>query len=258
MTGARRQECEQRDTAVGWALHALEPEEEAGFAMHLPHCADCADRVRATEAMAAVLGGGVMQLDPPPRLRAAILAAASSPQLTRAPLPQRRLEVIPASSSASVPRFARTRRVLVAAAAVGALAFGAGWAGNALLQPTSGGTTQSALPQLSDPSVHRTALTEQGTGQVVAVVLTDASGASVVPVAMRAAATGDAYWLWGTGSGKPVPLGKVVLGSGAAARLVPQGAAPAPDRFGGYAVSVERDTGVPAAPSTIVATSGTI
>jgi hypothetical protein len=30
------------ELAVGWALHALEPEDEAAFARHLSGCARCA------------------------------------------------------------------------------------------------------------------------------------------------------------------------------------------------------------------------
>ena len=32
------------ELAVGWALHALEPEDEAVFAQHLPGCERCARR----------------------------------------------------------------------------------------------------------------------------------------------------------------------------------------------------------------------
>ena len=41
------------ELAVGWALHALEPEDEDAFAVHLPGCARCAETVaEATELMA--------------------------------------------------------------------------------------------------------------------------------------------------------------------------------------------------------------
>ena len=41
------------ELAVGWALHALEPEDEAVLAAHLPGCARCAETITETrEAMA--------------------------------------------------------------------------------------------------------------------------------------------------------------------------------------------------------------
>ena len=269
MNERHHQECAQRDVAVGWAVHALEPEEEAGFAKHLPHCEDCEERVRSTEAVAARLGQGVQQLDPPPRRRAAILAAARAQQPTRTPaappaasLP-RRLEVLAgtvAADTAPLPSRATPRfhRVLVAAAAVGIIAFGAGWAGNALV---GGGpaATQSALPALSNASVHSTPITGSTSGQVMAVVLSDGAMASVVPLSMPAAPTGKAYWLWGTGGAKgaPIALGKIVVGDGAAANLQPQGSGQSAG-FSGYALSVESEQAVPVAPSTVIGTSGTI
>ena len=43
------------ELAVGWALHALEPEDEAVFAVHLPGCARCAATVaETTELMGAM------------------------------------------------------------------------------------------------------------------------------------------------------------------------------------------------------------
>jgi anti-sigma factor RsiW len=43
------------ELAVGWALHALEPEDEAIFARHLPGCARCAETVaETTEVMAGM------------------------------------------------------------------------------------------------------------------------------------------------------------------------------------------------------------
>lgn len=262
-------ECAQRDVAVGWALHALEPEEEAGFAKHLPHCEDCEERVRSTEAVAALLGEGVQQLDPPPRLRAAILAAARaqqpitmSPAVPGIPVP-RRLEVVAGRGTADIrPSLGRStpriQRVLVAAAAIGVIAFGAGWAGNALVG-TSSSTTQSALPALSNASVHSTPITGSKSGQVMAVVLSDGALASVIPVSMPSAPTGQAYWLWGTGGAKgaPIALGKVSPGDGAAADLQRQSSGQ-PMGFTGYALSVESDQAVPVAPSTVIGTSGTI
>ena len=60
--------------AVGWALHALEPADEAAFGGHLPGCARCRATVRSTEDVGAVLGGAVPREEPPARLRGRLLA----------------------------------------------------------------------------------------------------------------------------------------------------------------------------------------
>lgn len=62
------------ELALGWALHALEPEDEAMLLRHLPDCRRCErDVAAATEVMAAMaydLPGDA----PPPGLRAAVAA----------------------------------------------------------------------------------------------------------------------------------------------------------------------------------------
>lgn len=66
------------ELAVGWALHALEPEDEATLLRHLPDCRRCErDVAAATEVMAA-MAGDLPQAGPPPGLRAALLADAEA------------------------------------------------------------------------------------------------------------------------------------------------------------------------------------
>ncbi|OMQ15866.1 anti-sigma factor, partial [Modestobacter sp. VKM Ac-2676] len=43
------------ELAVGWALHALEPEDEDRFAAHLPGCAHCARTVADTQQVMGTL-----------------------------------------------------------------------------------------------------------------------------------------------------------------------------------------------------------
>lgn len=73
--------CPRTAEAVGWALHALEPEEEMAVLVHLPQCAVCRSAVRDVEQVLGGLGSAVEQVDPPPSLRSNILtAAAGTPQ----------------------------------------------------------------------------------------------------------------------------------------------------------------------------------
>ena len=81
MTGPRPT-CTRTEQAVGWALHALEPDEEIAVERHVPTCADCSAAVRDTQAVMTQLATAVEQVDPPARLRASILdAAAATPQV---------------------------------------------------------------------------------------------------------------------------------------------------------------------------------
>src|SRR4051794_25015576 len=74
--------CTRTEQAVGWALHALEPDEEIVVQRHVPTCADCSAAVRDTQAVMTQLASAVEQVDPPARLRASILdAAAATPQV---------------------------------------------------------------------------------------------------------------------------------------------------------------------------------
>lgn len=81
MTHARSR-CLLTEQAVGWALHALEPDEEMALLLHIPQCAECRAAVHDTEVVLARFGAAVEQVIPPPRLRSSILAAAvETPQL---------------------------------------------------------------------------------------------------------------------------------------------------------------------------------
>lgn len=260
MNALHRQECANRELAVGWALHALEPEEEVSFAEHLPRCADCAQRVDDTEAMAVLLAQDVEQVDPPARLREAVLAAARTPQVASPP-PERpssaeRLagtQHVPLENPTVVSTPSRRSRVLVAAAMVLVLGFGAGWVGSSVLGSGSPGQSFSAL---STPAVHRATLMVPGSSSVYAVVLTTNDAATVVPVTMKAPAAGQSYWLWGVNAKGPVPLGRVDVGSGAAAAVSGASTAMAAS-YQGYAVSAEPAGVTPVRPSTVIASSAT-
>src|SRR4051812_40396423 len=81
MTGPRPT-CTRTEQAAGWALHALEPDEEIAVERHVPTCPDCSAAVRDTQVVMAQLATGVEQVGPPARLRASILdAAAAAPQV---------------------------------------------------------------------------------------------------------------------------------------------------------------------------------
>jgi hypothetical protein len=61
--------------AVGWALHALEPEDETAFARHLPECPRCARTVADTEEVMSSLAAGLPPAEPSEDLRHRLRAA---------------------------------------------------------------------------------------------------------------------------------------------------------------------------------------
>lgn len=274
-TGADRH-CTNRELAIGWALHALEPDDEAAFARHLPGCAECTAEADATEDMAVLLGADVPQHEPPARLRAAVLNAARSPQVPRQSQPvgmtPREGEVTHVSPRRimgpglrSTGRFTRSRRVLVAAAAALVLGFGAaaGWVGSNVFSQQSTPSV-SALQDsnvaaaIADPAVHKVVLTEKDSSEPMALLLAGPTAAMVMPMHMPSAADNTQYVVWGMTSmsdTKPVALGGLNSSgaSGGVLNVAATGKA-MPASFNAYAVSVEAAGTVPAAPTTVVAT----
>jgi hypothetical protein len=57
------------ELAVGWALHALEPEDEAVFGAHLPQCPRCAHTVAETSEVMSALASDLPPAEPSPDLR---------------------------------------------------------------------------------------------------------------------------------------------------------------------------------------------
>ncbi|RFU22647.1 anti-sigma factor [Geodermatophilus marinus] len=89
---------EYDELAVGWALHALEPEDEDRFGLHLPGCPRCRETVtEATEVMAS-LSADLPQARPSEALRTRLRAAVEETgQLTPPPV------AAPSSPSPSPP-----------------------------------------------------------------------------------------------------------------------------------------------------------
>ena len=79
------------ELAVGWALHALEPEDEEVFAAHLPGCPVCAQTVADTQEVMAALATDLPEADPSDglrhRLRAAVEETEQQPRTAPPALP---------------------------------------------------------------------------------------------------------------------------------------------------------------------------
>ncbi len=73
--------------AVGWALSALEPDDEARFAVHLPECDRCTETVRESLRTVADLAFAVPDEAPPASLKQRIMQAAAAEPRRRTPPP---------------------------------------------------------------------------------------------------------------------------------------------------------------------------
>lgn len=72
------------ELAVGWALHALEPEDEAMFAAHLPGCERCAATIAETQELMSAMAADLPQAEPSEgllqRIRASVEEADQLPE----------------------------------------------------------------------------------------------------------------------------------------------------------------------------------
>jgi outer membrane biosynthesis protein TonB len=73
--------CPHVELAVAWALHSLEPAEEALVLAHLPDCSDCIQVAAETEEVGAMLGMAVPESVPSAELEQRVLAVTAEPQV---------------------------------------------------------------------------------------------------------------------------------------------------------------------------------
>ncbi|GAA2690553.1 MULTISPECIES: anti-sigma factor [Actinosynnema] len=252
--------CSGEELAAGWALRALGPDEEVAFLAHLPGCARCARVVRETEEVAAVIGGAVEQHDPPPRLRARLLAAVDAEPAVPTATPATPTTPPAPAVPPVVPLRPRRHWARLATAAAAALVLLAGTAAAVRLsqltdQVAEGDARadryQRALSVAADPGASRTVLQSQS-GDPKAVLLATAGDAAVVPLALTPNGQAEVYVVWGLTGEAPVPLATFdVPAQGGTPELLPWNAeAAAHDR---YAISLEPGRTAPATPSDVVA-----
>ncbi|WP_299957952.1 anti-sigma factor domain-containing protein [uncultured Modestobacter sp.] len=272
------------ELAVGWTLHALEPEDEALFAAHLADCPRCARTVAETADVMAAMARDLPQAEPSDGLRDRLRAAVEeTEQLPPARPAQSRRATPPASAPPPPsavrgntardvgglpdPLFAEPtdlrpawRRLLptaLAAAAVAAvLALGA-W--NVVLSSdldTARSTAAERSQMLEGLLVPGQAtiapLTEDGE-PVATVVVRDGQAqvvATGLPVNDRSDST---YVLWGIGAGSPVAIGTFDVVTPQMDLRTVGSAATGLDEYSAYAVSIEPGQQAPSEPTDIVA-----
>ncbi|MGY1637333.1 anti-sigma factor [Geodermatophilus sp. SYSU D00742] len=273
------------ELAVGWALHALEPEEEAALAAHLPGCRRCGGTVAETGEVLAVLAGGLPAADPPGRLGEELRAAVrESVQVGRQPgagppAPAGGPPVVDATRggadrvvtgpadepapdpSGAAPAPTAWRRVLpsalVAAAVATVLALGT-W--NVVLSDARDQARETVARQADVVN----ALLVPGRATVVplsgddgAPVATVVARNGVVQVVNHGLPVNDAqeqtYVLWGTRDGGAVALGTFDVTSPQTDLWAVGSGSTGLDAPDGYDISLEPGRQAPSAPTDIVA-----
>ncbi|SDH16860.1 Anti-sigma-K factor rskA [Lentzea fradiae] len=244
--------CPHEELAVGWAMHSLEPNEEAQFQDHLPTCEGCRETVRSTQEVLAGIGGSVHQEQPPPRLRAKLMEQIQLIPQDDAP-PPRHEEPTP------LRRPRHTARTLLAAAAALAVLAGGSYLAVRVNQLSSEVTAAQsrtndlakALSLAADPATNRATL-RTGNGTEVAVVLSNPTAAAVLPLNLHPNDSGHVYVVWGASTPSPVPLAVFDVHAGS---TDPQQLAWSSEahRHTTFAVSLEPGRQAPAQPSEVLA-----
>ena len=221
-----------------YALHALDPADEAAYEEHLRRCVDCQRELVSLQEAATSLAYAVDAPAPPPDLRSRILAQARA----------ERPNVVPLR-----PRWAYAAAAAAAVAATAAIVLG-GWA---LSLASSLEDEREARANLD----RATALL--ATDDAVAIPLSGASGtlvvaetgeAALVVSGLDPAPAGKTYEAWVIEDGRPLPAG---LFAAAGARTVVALDRPVP-RGAVVAVTVEPEGGVERPTSSPLFTAETV
>jgi anti-sigma-K factor RskA len=271
------------ELAVGWALHALEPEDEAFFAHHLPDCPRCAQTVTETEEVMAALATDLPSAEPSEDLRLRLRTAVEqTEQVHRAPVvppplpeqsppPRARRRSDPdapipgpadgaAADPVPRPRFSSVRErgwmLALAAAVAGVVGLGI-W--NVSLSTArdraveTAAEQQAVVEELLQPGAEVVARMDDASGPVATVVVRDGD-VHVVSQALAVNDDAETYVLWGLrGGSDPKAIGTFDVVSSRLDVNDVKSAGTGSDAFDGYAVSIEPGRRPPPAPSRVLA-----
>ncbi|MGY1838561.1 MULTISPECIES: anti-sigma factor domain-containing protein [unclassified Modestobacter] len=274
------------ELAVGWALHALEPEDEDRFAAHLPGCAHCARTVADTQQVMGTLAADLPAAEPSDALRDRLRAAVEETEQVRRPEPRPAQQPappagrpLPAAARAGdgpgasalspvVPRRAidpdlrpAWRRVLptaLAAAAVAAVLVLGAWnvllAGDRDAARAAAAQRSEVLDQLLVPGRAAIAPLTEEDGRRVATVVAREGQVQVLSTGLQPNDTSDStYVVWGVADGSPEAIGEFDVVSPQMELRTVGSAATGLDEYGTYAISLEPGRQAPSEPTEIVA-----
>jgi anti-sigma-K factor RskA len=272
------QDCPLTQQAVGWALHALEPDEEMAVLLHLPQCASCRAAVQEAEQVLAGLGGSVEAAEPPAGLRSRLMASVAdtpqrpptlrprpvdpspaepSPTDAAGPARRHRLDAEAAARPARRSWLSGRGRKLVAAslAVVAAVSLGSLIVSNVQLRQAESAQAQGLselLAELDRPGSEVAVLADPS-GAPLAAMLVNGAERQVYPLGLPVNSADNIYVAWGIpDGGAPVPLGAFDVAS-ADQGVLTVGSAPQAEEFTTYAISIEPGRTAPASPTQVVA-----
>jgi hypothetical protein len=254
------------ELAVGWALRALEPEDESLFAAHLPGCERCASTVAETTELMAAMATDLPQPEPSEGLRHRIRAAVEQTEQVPGPAAPAAVPDAGPIRSAPAPRGAvapgsRWRRSLpaglVAAAVAGIVGLGL-WnvvltSDRQQLQATVA-EQNKVMDGLLSPGRATIAPLKQN-GQSVATVVARGNKVDVITHGLSINDAGSTtYVLWGMGGQTAQPLGTFsVTRSQMDMQTVGSGLTGF-DQYATYGISLEPGHEAPSFPTDVVAT----
>jgi hypothetical protein len=257
------------ELAVGWALHALEPEDEALFAVHLPGCARCAATVAETTEVMGAMARDLPAAEPAEGLRARLQAAVGTTEQLPGPAdqarptegaPRRALDPVPEVSLEPErrPLWRRALPASLVAAAVAAIVGLGLWnvflaTSKERLQETVA-SQEEVMAALLDPG-QVTIAPLQDDGRTVATVVARPDQLQVVTsgLAVNRPET-TSYVLWGMGEGDPVALGTFDVSRSQIDVRSVGSASTDVDGFPQYGISLEPGQEAPSSPTAVVAT----
>ena len=258
------------ELAVGWALHALEPEDEDVFAAHLPGCSRCAHTVAETSEVMAAMAADLPRAEPSAQLRDRLAAAVAETEQVKRPVDDEPIEV----SATGFPRYRAVeepdqpagsplrRRLpalaLVAAAVLVILGLGI-W--NVFLADsrddlrTAVAEQERIVNQLLTPGTAKVAALSTRDGEAVATVVARSDRVDVIAHGLSPNDTdSETYVVWGLDGNDATALGTFdVTGSQIELETVGSGETGLDD-YGQYGISLEPGHVAPPAPTDVVAT----
>lgn len=259
------------ELAVGWALHALEPEDESVFADHLPGCARCARTIAETSEVMAAMAADLPPAEPPEglgdRLHAAVAETEQVPRLRDdAAAPARPAATgFPGYRPVGLPADPRPLRrrapalaLALAAAAVAAILGLGVW--NVFLADSRAELEATVAQQdriverLLTPGEATVAALSADDGRAVATVVARSDRVDVVSYGLEANDPDtETYVVWGIDGDGPDAIGTFdVTRSQMTLQTVGSGSTGL-DEYDQYGISLEPGDQAPSAPTEIVA-----
>jgi anti-sigma factor RsiW len=246
------------ELAVGFALHALEPEDADLFTAHLEGCARCRQIVEETTDVMAAMAAAAPSAEPPhglrERLRAEVARTEQEFSAARGSTSPPHAGGGPTVAQLPVPRRRRTS-VLVAAAVAAVVALG-GWAAVLVGERDEARKTAAAdasmVEELLRPGRATVVPVADDEGRTVATLLARDDAVQVVSHGLAPNDTdAQTYVLWGLDDGAPEAVGTFDV-SGSDRELHTLDASAGGD-FSGYGISIEPGRQAPEAPTDVVA-----